>query len=378
MKNIYKPIALLTVFLVAFQLHSQNFNNLNFGSNYTLDIVTWNTEWFPANGTTTVNYVKEIVEAMDAEVIAFQEIDNKSRFQDLINSLDDYDGYYISNDDYQSLAYLYKKSSVQIIDRYEIYQNDWNEFPRSPLILEFNFENKKYVIINNHLKCCGDGFLDPYDNGDEEGRRYWACRMLDSYIEDNFASDRVVVVGDMNDELTDREQDNVFNVFFDDASHYLFADMPIAEGSSSSWSYPTWPSHLDHILITNELFDVFNEVGSSCEVIKVDQYFSSWNTYENNVSDHRPVGIKLQTKEIGIEEVAYESAALCYPNPFQEQLELHSFLAEETIKVYNHLGKLIYQTTSGDKIIETTDWPAGMYLIQSEPSLKTQKMMKVN
>ena len=120
MNNIYKPIVLLTVFLVAFQLHSQNFVNLNFGSNYTLDIVTWNTEWFPANGTTTVNYVKEIVEAMDAEIIAFQEIDNKSRFQDLINSLDDYDGYYISNDSYQSLAYLFKKSSVQIIARTDI------------------------------------------------------------------------------------------------------------------------------------------------------------------------------------------------------------------------------------------------------------------
>ncbi len=378
MRNIYKPIALFTTLLFAFQLYSQNFNDLRFGTNNTLDIVTWNIEWFPANGTTTLNYVKEIVEALDAEVIAIQEIDDKSRFQDLINSLDAYDGYYISNDSYQSLAYLYKKSSIQIIDRYEIYENDWTEFPRSPLILEFNFENKKYVIINNHLKCCGDGFLDPYDDGDEEARRYWACKMLDTYIEDYFAADKVIVVGDMNDELTDRQQDNVFNVFFDDAPHYLFADMPIAESSSSSWSYPTWPSHLDHILITNELFDVFNEVGSSCEIIKVDQYFSSWNAYENNVSDHRPVGIKLQTQELGLEEVALRTETICYPNPFQDQLEIHKLFDDESIKIFNHLGKLMYETANRHTNIETADWPAGIYFIQSKPSLRTQKILKIN
>ena len=31
--------------------------------------------------------------------------------------------------------------------------------------------------------------------------------------------------------------------------------MDIAYSSSSNWSYPSWPSHLDHILLTNELFD---------------------------------------------------------------------------------------------------------------------------
>ena len=33
--------------------------------------------------------------------------------------------------------------------------------------------------------------------------------------------------------------------------------MNIALGPSSNWSYPTWPSHLDHILISDEVFDEF-------------------------------------------------------------------------------------------------------------------------
>lgn len=361
MKNFQSLSLSFIVVLIAYQLNAQNFNNLKFGTDYTLDIVTWNTEWFPTNGSATVNHVKNIVEALDAEIIAFQEIDNKNQFQNLINDLDDYNGYYISNDSYQGLAYLYHKNKIQVLDQYEIYTTNWNEFPRSPLIMEFRFEDETYVIINNHLKCCGDGYLDPYDYDDEEGRRYRACKKLDTYIEDNFDNDRVILLGDLNDELTDREQDNVFKTFLDDEEHYLFADMSIAEGSSNSWSYPTWPSHLDHIMISNELFDIFNESASKCEIIKLDDYFSSWNSYENNVSDHRPVGIKLQTREIGIDEISSNQTQI-YPNPFTNTFDIISEKNYDFIKVYNSTGKLVYESETNNKI-NGSAWSPGLYLI---------------
>lgn len=365
MNHLQKLSFIFGLLLLQLQLHSQNFNNLDFGTEYTLDIVTWNTEWFPSNGSTTIGYVEDIVKALDAEIIAFQEIDSKPQFQNLIDRLDDYEGYYISNDSYQGLAYLYHKDRIQILDQYEIYTSDWNEFPRSPLIMEFRFENKDYIIINNHLKCCGDGILESWNSDDEEGRRYWACKKLDAYIEDYFRTDRVILLGDLNDELTDNEDNNVFKTFLNDESNYLFTDMHIAEGGSSSWSYPTWPSHLDHILITNELFSVFNEPGSSCEVIKVDEFFSSWNSYENNVSDHRPVGLKLQTKEIGIEETAHSNLRLI-PNPFLQHLLVSSSQTFNSIKVFNNLGNLVFEKDLKEEsiTINTTKWPAGIYYIQ--------------
>ena len=69
--------------------------------------------------------------------------------------------------------------------------------------------------------------------------------------------------------------------------------MLIAQGNSLDWSYPTWPSHLDHILITNELFTDFHNFNSQISVIRLDDYMGSWTNYENNVSDHRPIGLKL-------------------------------------------------------------------------------------
>ena len=72
---------------------------------------------------------------------------------------------------------------------------------------------------------------------------------------------------------------------------FEFADYDIAVGSSSNWSYPTWPSHLDHIIITDELFPDFES--SNVQTFKIDQYMGSWNSYDNYVSDHRPVFMRF-------------------------------------------------------------------------------------
>jgi len=32
--------------------------------------------------------------------------------------------------------------------------------------------------------------------------------------------------------------------------------------------------------------------------IRIDDYMSSWNAYDNNISDHRPVGLKLEVDAV--------------------------------------------------------------------------------
>ena len=59
-------------------------------------------------------------------------------------------------------------------------------------------------------------------------------------------------------------------------------------GQSSDWSYPTWPSHPDHLIITEPLYP-FVDV-QNVETFKVDNYMNGgWGTYETVISDHRPV-----------------------------------------------------------------------------------------
>tara|TARA_B100000609_G_C17053876_1_gene350455 strand:- start:126 stop:770 length:645 start_codon:yes stop_codon:yes gene_type:complete len=151
---------------------------------------------------------------------------------------------------------------------------------------------ENYLIINNHFKCCGDGIIDFDDTSDEENRRYKAINLIKEYIDNNFENKRVIVVGDLNDNIAEAPINNVFQEVLNDSINYSFADLEIAQGNSSEWSYPTWPSHLDHILITNELFQVLNI--SEVKTIKIDEYLDGgWNEYDQNISDHRPVAIKL-------------------------------------------------------------------------------------
>ena len=49
------------------------------------------------------------------------------------------------------------------------------------------------------------------------------------------------------------------------------------------------------MLITNELFDEFDNEGSSVQTICLEEYFDNgWIDYEKYISDHRPVGLSLK------------------------------------------------------------------------------------
>lgn len=167
-------------------------------------------------------------------------------------------------------------------------------FPRSPQVMEFRFAGDDFVVINNHLKCCGDGHLESGNSWDEEARREHAVSLLKDYVDLHFVDQKVLILGDLNDSLTDGHEDNVFGSLLDDAEHYRFADMEIAQGSSDEWSFPSYPSHIDHILVTDELFESLESPSSLVSSILVDEWtFDGWRDYETTVSDHRPVAVKL-------------------------------------------------------------------------------------
>ena len=273
---------------------TQDLDDLSFGDENSLDIATWNIEWFPKNNQITVGYVSEIINLLDFDILGIQELDDTIMFDHMLDSLPTYSGYYESSW-FAGLAYIFKTDIVEINDIYEIYTTSpyWNAFPRSPMVMDINFMGENYFIINNHFKCCGDGVFDFEDESDEENRRYTAINLIKEYIDNNLSTDNVIVLGDLNDDIAEPTINNVFQEVLEDSNHYRFADIHIAQGSSSEWSFPNWPSHLDHILITDELFNGFDSI--EVKTIKIDDYLSGgWGEYDQNISDHRPVAIKFQ------------------------------------------------------------------------------------
>jgi len=289
-------VTIICLFLISNPfLQSQDLDELYFGTDETFEVMTWNIEWFPKNNQITVDYVTQIIQALDIDLLAIQEVDDIDMFDQMLNGLPEYTGY-LESAWFAGLAYIYKTDVIEINDIYEIYTTSpyWSAFPRSPMVMDLNFMGENLFIINNHFKCCGDGIMNLDDLGDEETRRYTASNLLKEYIDTNLSNKNVIVLGDLNDILTDVLANNVFQMIINDTENYLFADMEIAEGSSADWSYPWWPSHIDHILITNELFDELDNGGSAVQTMKIDDYMDGgFDDYYENISDHRPVALKL-------------------------------------------------------------------------------------
>jgi len=300
-----KVLALTFLFFSSL-LFSQSLSDLSFGETGSFEVITWNLEFFPKNNQTTIDSTAVAMSALNADVYALQEIDNVTAFQELANKLEDYTGYIIPSE-YSNLklAYLVHKD-VEVISHNTILNSSQNSYKfagRPPYLIEVSYNGSTFHIINIHLKCCGNGTLDASDSGDEETRRLGAINLLKSYLDNNLGNKNVMLVGDYNDLLEDNVNNNVFQPFLDDSDNYLFADLTILDLPSSSWSFPSWPSHLDHILITNELFDEFNNAYNYVTTINMSNFFSNgFNGYDYCISDHLPVGIRLWTYTSGVNE----------------------------------------------------------------------------
>jgi len=338
----------ITTLLIYSLTTAQSINDLSFGTDATFEVITWNIETFPKNGQISIDYATQIIEALNVDFIAIQEVSDIAAFEQFASNLTSYNGY-IESTYYDGLAFLYKPDVITINNIYRIYSTSsyWNTFPRAPMVIDITYNNQTIFIINNHLKCCGDGTLNLSDVNDEEYRRYEAMYLLKTYMDLDLQNEKIILVGDLNDELTDTSNNNVFEDVLNDPTNYVFADYDIALGNSTNWSYPSWPSHLDHVLISNELFDEFAQNDSNIETIKIDDYLTGgWYEYDQNVTDHRPVALKLLIdSNLGVKDIPENDIThfINYPNPFNSEttFSFHKNDGNAEIHIYNVLGQLI-------------------------------------
>lgn len=372
--------------LLCYSIKAQTIDDLSFGTEETLDIATWNIEFFPKAGTVTIDLVKQIFENTEMDLWALQEIDDPFTLQLITDNIDGYNTTW-ENLTFEGLSYVYNEETIDITDTYAIFNDSEfsREFPRVPDVMEFTHLGEEYVVINNHLKCCGDGFWEQGDPWDEESRRYDAMSLLKQYIEAFFADKKVILLGDLNDLLTDNFENNIFQLFLYDTS-YLASDIEIAEGPSSNWSFPNWPSHLDHIIINDELFSAFEGPNGFIETIKIDEYLpGGFSEFDSKISDHRPVAMRLDAlSTLGVSAITTsEVNIMVYPNPAQDvvSITLPNGLTAERIQLYSSDGQLVEQVPanafSATTVISTEGLAQGVYLLQVFDGSTTYSIKKL-
>ena len=106
----------------------------SFGTDSSLDIITWNIEHFPKNGNTTIDAIIDIIRDLNVDIFAFQEIESASSFNELVSSLECQEVLYnVFGDCNQSLGWLNTENGCEEIfgcENYDIAINfylDYND-----------------------------------------------------------------------------------------------------------------------------------------------------------------------------------------------------------------------------------------------------------
>jgi len=85
---------------------------ITFGTSNTLDIVTWNLKTFPE--VTDLSSLTQMIPAINADVIAFQEIMDYNAFMDMAAEIPNYAACVYTATDTYRLAYLYDTRTVTV------------------------------------------------------------------------------------------------------------------------------------------------------------------------------------------------------------------------------------------------------------------------
>ncbi len=260
-----------------------------FGTDASLEVVSWNIRNFPSNGQQTVLDILEIIRDLNVDVVALQEIADTIAFRQLLDSLKDYAGIYSADtysNGYQKTGVIYRKTLLHLDSQTQIFTDDWYAFPRPPLKVHLtatrNGQQFDFNLIVLHLKARG--------GSENIERRRDAVQKLHQYVTQQVqggGDPDYILAGDWNDELLDPDDENVFLPFLTDTANFLILTLPLAQqGEYTYIGY--YQSLIDHIVISQTITQKYPEMVT--EILKIDEIYSA---YKDNVSDHRPVATRI-------------------------------------------------------------------------------------
>lgn len=272
------------------------------GTSSTLDFGTWNLEWFgdtsqgPSDEDLQLDNVSFVISGLDLDIWSVQEVTSTSHFNDLLDSLEGYEGFLANNpivesdsayyEDFgnneQKVGLIYKSDLVTVNSAQPILtEYDYEFAGRPPLEVQLTAsignESADIVAILIHAKCCTDN--EDYD------RKLAAANALKSYLDTTWPDAHVMVFGDFNDDIDESissGKESVYKAFVDDSDDYIFPTKTLSDNNISSTT--GYPDVIDHHLNSNELYAFY--VSESVMSFQPEDYIPN---YESTTSDHYPV-----------------------------------------------------------------------------------------
>jgi len=334
-----------------------------YGNANKLDVACWNVEWFgstangPSNEVLQFSNILNVLQASKIEVWALEEVSDTQVFKKLLDSLPHHNGFLASISQTQKTALVYDTLQFKMLSQKLIITNQYYDFSsgRYPFEVVLASKNSKdtFVFIVIHLKANVGTAIEKQESWQ---RRKNASKHLKTYIDQSRANDKVIVLGDFNDD-TDTSifigNSTPFDTLLNDSINYQFLTKSLSVDKTSSTV--GFSDMIDHQMVSNELFTLYNP--SSCKVLRLDSYI---NNYSNTTSDHYPVFASYNVSVPSFVNNPTKPVLLLYPNPLGENEVLKFYDRNTIFWITDCVGK----TYSPNLFIETAiTRPKGIFLV---------------
>ncbi|MCC9166098.1 endonuclease/exonuclease/phosphatase family protein [Pontibacter harenae] len=310
----------------------------------TLDVMTWNMEFFgstlptfgPADVQLQLQNAVRLIDSVDADIIAVQEISDENLLQQLADMLgyervcsDRYSYSFQESDGTfpeQKLCFLYNPEVITFVDDRVIFEALYDSarvgystvldgYPvgspssfwssgRLPYMITVDATvegvTERFRLVNIHAKSGASG-------NDLERRRF-DVQALNDTLDHYYPNDNIILLGDYNDDV-DESIGGGLTTYSEFVEAENFRVVTAALSETGLRTYITQDNVIDHIAISDELYDNYVS-GSAALVIP----FSYIYNYGNTTSDHLAVVTRYElseplTLDAGTNQIVYRGYA---------------------------------------------------------------------
>ncbi len=293
-----------------------------------LDIVTWNIEWFghptlgPSDNALQMANVKTVMNTINADIYQFEEVSDSVGFKSMVATIPGYSckcsyEYSFSNaatvDPYgQRLCFVYKDavfSNVTAMPLLTEFKNDTTLLPDYPNTrTRFWASGRLPYMMTAHVSINGTtrfmGFVGIHGRANTSANaaqdvydmRKYDVEKLKTVLDNNYPNLPYIMSGDFNDDLDETvsfvpTNTSSFVAYINDPSRYALFTLPLSNAGAKSTTGFT--DMIDHIIGSNEMSSAFltARVGSPQTYIA---------TYASKTTDHYPVMAKFNLPNVPI------------------------------------------------------------------------------
>jgi hypothetical protein len=300
----------------------------------TFDISTYNLEFFgtdvkntsgvefgPIDDALQITNVSSVMQAIDSDIYAVQEVANDFAFSFLIGNLPGYNGILSDRWSYsfdpedpnfppQKIGFIYNPATVQYVGSRVMFSKLYDDvkagntsslpgYPTSGGTTPANFWSSgrlpfmaTFDVTVKGIKKRIRAVVIHAESGSAQAdydRRKYDVQVLKDSLVANYANDNIILLGDFNDDVDtsiNTGSESTYKPFVDDAANFNSLTYAISQAGAAS--FPNSSSFLDHIITSNELTNDY--VGNSITVEDPRAYITN---YINTTSDHLPVSTRF-------------------------------------------------------------------------------------